>query len=140
MSTTTIIDKIDAAASISKAPADILTLHDFRRLKHESHSHWKERILSIDSTANFIKEDNTIALATSFEKANRKAKRERAKEGTKKKGSKSKTSAYNMDQSANERQSQNAAMEISLQDRLAAYQKQSTNSQLMKMGMIRMKK
>ena len=125
---------------IHSMDSNILASYNFRRLKHESHSQWKERILSIDSTANLIKEDNTIALATSFEKANRKAKRERAKEGTKKKGSKSKTSAYNMDQSANERQSQNAAMEISLQDRLAAYQKQSTNSQLMKMGMIRMKK
>ena len=125
---------------IHSMDSNILASYNFRRLKHESHSQWKERILSIDSTANLIKEDNTIALATSFEKANRKAKRERAKEGTKKKGSKSKTSAYNMDQSANERQSQNAAIEISLQDRLAAYQKQSTNSQLMKMGMIRMKK
>ena len=96
---------------IHSMDSNILASYNFRRLKHESHSQWKERILSIDSTANLIKEDNTIALATSFEKANRKAKRERAKEGTKKKKkrSKSKTSAYNMDQSANERQSQNAA-------------------------------
>ena len=123
--------------------SNILASYNFRRLKHESHSQWKERILSIDSTANLIKEDNTIALATSFEKANRKAKRERAKEGTKKKGSKSKTSAYNMDQSANERQSQNAAMEISLQDRRAAYQKQSSTELTVDEdedeGMIRMK-
>ena len=125
---------------IHSMDSNILASYNFRRLKHDSHSQWKERILSIDSTANLIKEDNTIALATSFEKASRKAKRQQAKEGKKKKGSKSKTSAYNMDQSANERQSQNAAMAISLQDRLAAYQKQSTNSQLMKMGMIRMKK
>ena len=124
MTTATIIDKIDAAASISKAPADILTSHDFRRLKHESQSQWKERILSIDSTANFIKEDNTIALATSFEKANRKAKRQQAKEGTKKKGSKNRNSlTYNiLNRQATERQSQEAAMAISLQDRLAAYQ------------------
>ena len=124
MTTASIIDKIDAAASISKAPADILTSHDFRRLKHESQSQWKERILSIDSTANFIKEDNTIALATSFKKANRKAKRQQAKEGTKKKGSKNRNSlTYNiLNRQATERQSQEAAMAISLQDRLAAYQ------------------
>ena len=98
--------------------------HKVRRLKHESHSHWKERILSIDSTANFIKEDNTIALATSFEKASRKAKRHQAKEGTKKKGSKNRNSlTYNiLNRQATERQSQEAAMAISLQDRLAAYQ------------------
>ena len=41
MTTASIIDKIDAAASISKAPADILTSHDFGRLKHESHHNGK---------------------------------------------------------------------------------------------------
>ena len=109
---------------IHSMDSNILASYNFRRLKHESHSQWKERILSIDSTANLIKEDNTIALATSFEKANRKAKRQQAKEGTKKKGSKNRNS-LNCDilnRQATERQSQEAAMAISLQDRLAAYQ------------------
>ena len=66
---------------IHSMDSNILASYNFSRLKHESHSQWKERILSIDSTANSIKEDNSIALATSFKKADRKAKRERAKEG-----------------------------------------------------------
>ena len=129
MTMATIIDKIDAAASIRKAPADILTSHGLQRLKHESQSQWKERILSIDSTANSIKEDNTIALATSFEKASRKAKRRKAKEGTKKKGkNRNSLNCDILNRQATERQSQEAAMAISLQDRLAAYQnKQGTD-------------
>ena len=87
-----------SSASMSKAPADILTSHGgLQRLKHESQSQWKERILSIEQV-NSIKEDNTITVATSFEKASRKAKRQQAREGKKHKGSKLKTSAYNMHQ------------------------------------------
>ena len=117
------VTTIDNAASrMSKAPADILTSHaGLQRLKHESQSQWKERILSIERV-NSIKEDNTITVATTFEKASRKAKRQQAREGKKHKGSKTKTSAYNTHQNVNERQSQDAAMAISLKDRLAAYQ------------------
>lgn len=73
--------------------ADI-NINHLKRLEHETHAQWKERLLSIDTIADSITESNTIDLASSYQKASNKNRRESAKSGKKKKGDKKKSNAY----------------------------------------------
>ena len=51
-------------------------INHLKRLEHETHEQWKDRLLNIDSVADSIKDSNTIEIASSVQRSANKNKRE----------------------------------------------------------------